>query len=115
MHPLLGVTFSSYSSTDSSEIMVMPAATLRMRFSLTQTVQNVADPMAIDEGGRRIFLLTDAGLTVVDLGQAPLSVGHLGTAHPVSARTIQLRGSGFDTTTTVSVESTSATATLVDE
>jgi hypothetical protein len=86
-----------------------------MRFSLTQTVQNVVEPMAIDDGGRKIFLLTDAGLTVVDLGQAPLSVGHFGTAQPVSGGTIQLRGSGFDSTTTVSVDSTSATATLVDE
>ncbi len=72
----------------------------------TQTVQSVADPMAIDEGGRKIFLLTDAGLTVVDMGQAPLSVGHLGSAQPVSGGTIQLRGSGFDSTTTVSVDST---------
>ena len=71
--------------------------------------------MAIDEGGRKIFLLTDAGLTVVDLGQAPLSVGHLGTAQPVSGGTIQLRGSGFDSTTMVSVDSIPASAKLVDE
>jgi hypothetical protein len=97
------------------EIIDTATATLRMRFSLTQTVQNVVEPMAIDEGGRRIFLLTDAGLTVVDLGQAPLSVGHLGTVQPVSGGTIQLRGSGFDSTTKVSVDSTSASATLLDE
>jgi len=97
------------------EIIDTATATLRMRFSLTQTVQNVVEPMAIDEGGRKIFLLTDAGLTVVDLGQAPLSVGHLGTVQPVSGGTIQLRGSGFDTTTTVTVDSIPASAKLMDE
>jgi hypothetical protein len=97
------------------EIIDTATATLRMRFSLTQTVQNVDAPMTIDEGGRKIFLLTDAGLTVVDLGQAPLSVGHPGTAQPVSGGTIQLRGSGFDSTTKVIVDSTAASVTLLDE
>jgi hypothetical protein len=60
-------------------------------------------------------VLTDAGLTVVDLGQAPLSAGHLGTVQPVSGGTIQLRGSGFDSTTTVSVDSVPASAKLMDE
>jgi hypothetical protein len=39
----------------------------------------------------------------------------LGTVQPVSGGTIQLRGSGFDSTTKVSVDSTSASATLLDE
>ena len=88
---------------------------LRMRFSLTQTLMDVTQPLAIDEGGRLVFLLTDAGLTVVDMGEAPLSVGHLGATQPVSGGTIQLRGSGFDTNTKVTVDGAAAVATLVDE
>lgn len=97
------------------EIVDTATATLRMRFSLTQTVQNVVNPMAIDEGGRQIFLLTDAGLTVVDLGQALLSVGHLDSTQTVSGGTVQVRGSGFDATTTVTVDSAAAVVHYVDE
>jgi len=86
-----------------------------MRFSLAQTVQDIPRPIAIDEGGRRVFLVTNEGLTVVDMGQAPLSIGHLGTASPVSGGTLQVRGSGFDANTTVMVDTTSVTASLVDE
>ena len=89
--------------------------TLRMRFSLSQTVQDVPEPLAIDEGGRQVFLLTDAGLTVVDMGEAPLAVGHLGGSQPVSGGLIQVRGSGFDTSTIVTVDSAHASATVVDE
>ena len=97
------------------EIVDTASAMLKMRFSLTQTVQAVLEPLAVDEGGRLVFLLTDAGLTVVDLGEAPLSVGHLGPTQPVSGGTIQLRGSGFDSGTTVTVDATAAVATVVDE
>lgn len=97
------------------EIIDTASATLKMRFSLTQTMQAVLEPLAIDEGGRYVFLLTGAGLTVVDLGEAPLSVGHLGPTQPVSGGTIQLRGSGFDSGTTVTVDATTAVATVVDE
>ncbi|HEY2039721.1 MAG TPA: IPT/TIG domain-containing protein, partial [Edaphobacter sp.] len=97
------------------EIIDTLTATLRMRFSLSETMQDVNRPIAIDEGGKQIFLLTSAGLTVVNMGQAPLSVGHLGTAQPVSGGVIQLRGSGFDADTTVMVDTSSASASLVDE
>ena len=97
------------------EIIDTLSNSLRMRFSLTETVQDVPDPLAIDEGGRQVFLLTDAGLTVVDMGQAPLSFGHLGTAAPSSGGTVQLRGSGFDATTTATVDKLAATVSFIDE
>jgi hypothetical protein len=97
------------------EVIDALSASLKMRFSLTQTVQDIPRPIAIDEGGRMIFLVTNEGLTVVDMGQAPLSIGHLGTAPPTSGGTIQIRGSGFDTNTTAMVDGTPVTASFVDE
>ena len=97
------------------EIIDTLTNTLRMRFALKETLQDIYEPLAIDEGGRHIFLITDAGLTVVDMGLAPLSAGHFGTVQPASGATVQLRGSGFDASTTVKVGSTDASATVVDE
>jgi len=97
------------------EIIDALTATLRMRFSLSETVQDVTRPIATDEGGKQIFFLTSAGLTVVNMGQAPLSVGHLGATQPVSGGVIQLRGSGFDSNTTVMIDTSPANASFVDE
>jgi hypothetical protein len=86
-----------------------------MRFSLTETIQNVETPLAIDAGGRQVFLITDKGLTVVDLGAAPLSIGHLSSTSGAAAMQIQVRGSGFATGLSVKVGGQSATANFVDE
>jgi hypothetical protein len=56
------------------EIVDVAHATLRMRFALTQTIQDTATPLAIDSGRRFVYLVTDKGLTVVDCGAAPLSI-----------------------------------------
>ena len=42
---------------------------LRMRFSLSEAVANVVSPMAIDSGGQYLFLITNQGLTIVNLGR----------------------------------------------
>jgi IPT/TIG domain len=97
------------------EIIDVPTATLRMRFSLTETVQSVAAPIAIDSGGRYVFLITNQGLTVVDLGEAPLSIGHL-TPQSASAGTpITVRGSGFDATVKATVGGVAASVTVTDQ
>ena len=62
---------------------------LRMRFSLSETVANTASPLAIDSGGRHMYLITDKGLTIVDLGAALLSIGHVSRAWHRRARRLQ--------------------------
>jgi IPT/TIG domain len=96
------------------EIFDVPTATLKMRFSLAETIQNVETPLAIDEGGRQIFLITDKGLTIIDLGTAPLSIGHI---DPVSgaASQVQVRGSGFVSGLSAMIDQQSATTVFVDE
>lgn len=88
---------------------------LRMRFSLSETVQNTAVPMAIDSGGRFVFLITDKGLTVVDLGEAPLSIGwfNLSTASPGTQVTV--RGSGFGSTTRATVGGEESAVSVIDQ
>jgi hypothetical protein len=67
-----------------------------LRFGLTETVTNTVSPMAIDGGGQHIFLITNAGLTVVDLGNAPLSVGHFSQSSAAPGNQVEVRGSGFE-------------------
>jgi hypothetical protein len=86
-----------------------------MRFALTETFQDTATPLAIDSGGRFVYLLTDKGLTVVDFGAAPLSVGHLSGQTAAPGSTVVLRGSGFDSGTTATVGGVAASVNFTDE
>jgi hypothetical protein len=89
--------------------------TLTMRFSLSETIPDVAVPMAIDSGGRHIYLITNKGLTIVDLGSAPLSVGSLSLTTAAPGTQITVRGSGFDVTTSATFGAQTALVTFVDE
>ena len=97
------------------EIFDVPTATLRLRFSLAETVQNVETPIAIDSGGRQVFLITNAGLTVVDLGSAPLSIGHLSSSIASTGTKVKIRGSGFQTGITATLGGQPAAVDLTDE
>lgn len=87
----------------------------RLRFSLSETISNTVDPIAIDSGGRRIFLITNAGLTVVDLGEAPLSIGHLSQTTASAGAQVTVRGSGFENGIEVTVGGQAAATTWTDE
>jgi DNA-binding beta-propeller fold protein YncE len=72
--------------------------------------------LTVDENGRRIFALTASGLTILQLASVPLSIG---TISPASASAsggtmLTVRGSGFQSGTTVTLSGKSATATFVD-
>ncbi len=97
------------------EIVDVPFATLRTRFSLTETIQNVASAIAIDSGGRFVFMITNQGLTVVDLGAAPLSFGHLSPQNASPGTQVTVRGSGFDSTVTATVGGVAASVSFTDQ
>jgi hypothetical protein len=97
------------------DIMDVQHAILRMRFSLSETVQNTAVPMAIDSGGRFVYLITNKGLTVVDLGQAPLSIGWLNSGTVSPGAQITVRGSGFNSSTSATVGGPAATVSVTDQ
>jgi IPT/TIG domain len=97
------------------EIVDVAHAALRMRFSLTETAQSTASPIAIDSGGRFVFLITNQGLTVVDLGAAPLSIGHLSPQTAAPGTQVAVRGSGFDSTVTAIVGGVTAVVSFTDQ
>jgi hypothetical protein len=96
------------------EIVDVPTGRLRLRFSLAEKVQNVVAPLALD-GGHDVFLITDKGLTIVDLGSAPLSVGHLSLSSASPGTQIQIRGSGFESGIIAALGGQPATVNLTGE
>lgn len=86
------------------------------RIALTEQVQFVQNAMALDETGNRLFLITDAGLTVLQMDSPPLSIGYLSPATGPAAggTTVTIRGSGFQPTATVTFGGIGATTTFVD-
>ncbi len=97
------------------EVVDVQHAILRMRFSLSETVSNTAAPMAIDQGGRFIYLATNQGLTIVDLGEAPLSVGWINPTAASPGTQVVVRGSGFNSSTAITVAGQAASVLVTDE
>jgi hypothetical protein len=97
------------------EIIDVQHAFLRMRFSLSETVSNTAAPIAVDSGGRFIYLITNQGLTIVDLGEAPLSIGWVNPATAAPGTQVTVRGSGFNSSTTATVNGLAAAVSFTDE
>jgi hypothetical protein len=117
LRPRLNVSGSLYylAYPNFFEIIDVAHAILRMRFSLTETVQSTASSLAIDSGGRYVYLLTNQGLTVVDLGSAPLSIGHLSPQNAAPGTQVTVRGSGFDSTITATVGGVAASVSFTDQ
>ena len=88
----------------------------RQRISLTQQIPWDVEVMAIDDTGGRIFLVTNAGLTIVELDAVPLSIGGLTpSAGPAGVGTeVTIRGSGFRPDTVVKFGTEEAFTTFVD-
>jgi hypothetical protein len=97
------------------EIIDVQHAFLRMRFALSETVSNTAVAAAIDPAGRFIYLITSMGLTIVDLGEAPLSIGWVNPATAAPGTQVNVRGSGFNSSTTATVGGQPATVSVTDE
>lgn len=87
---------------------------LRIRFSVSETISNTATPMAVDPSGRYLYLITGTGLTIIDLGEAPLSISWLSAATASPGTQITVRGSGFNISTAATVGGQTASVTLVD-
>jgi IPT/TIG domain-containing protein len=85
-----------------------------LRFGLTETVTNTVSPMAIDSSGQHIFLITNKGLTIVNLGNAPLSVGHFSETSTIPGNQIMVRGSGFEDGVTATLGGVPASLTFTD-
>ena len=85
-----------------------------LRLGLSETVASAVSPMAIDSSGQHVFLITNKGLTIVDLGNAPLSIGHLSETAVTAGQQIVIRGSGFQPGITASVGGVAASVVFTD-
>jgi hypothetical protein len=85
---------------------------------LSEQIPNspVQSTMDFDETGNRLFLITNKGLTVVQLPTPPLSIGYLNPAiGPTPGGTsVTIRGSGFESGATVTIGGTAVSVTFVD-
>ncbi|MGA9142548.1 MAG: IPT/TIG domain-containing protein [Candidatus Acidiferrales bacterium] len=86
------------------------------RILLAEQLPFVQNSMALDEAGNRLFLITSAGLTVVQLRPPPLSIGYLKPSSGTAAggTSVTLRGSGFLAETKLTVGETTVAAAFVD-
>ena len=82
---------------------------LSEQFSNSETIMMAADP-----SGQHIFLITNAGLTVVTLDAVPESIGSVTPISGPAGTLVTIRGSGFLPSTTVSFNGTNGNVTYVD-
>lgn len=69
----------------------------------------------MNETGQNIFLITNAGLTIIKLDAVPLSIGSLTPSTGAPGTMVKIRGSGFQSGTTVSLNGTTAASNFVDD
>ncbi|HEY2544578.1 MAG TPA: IPT/TIG domain-containing protein, partial [Candidatus Acidoferrum sp.] len=110
------------------DILDAHSGTLRLRILLSQQLMTDVDGLhgsflTTDENGQRLFAITssdgtaqNAGITVVTLANVPLGIGTLTPSSGAAAggATVTIRGSGFQTGTTVFIGGKSATVTFKD-
>jgi DNA-binding beta-propeller fold protein YncE len=70
--------------------------------------------MALDETGTKMFLISNSGITVAQLYQAPLSLATISPRAGPPGTAVILRGSGFENGATVTFGTTQVPATFVD-
>jgi hypothetical protein len=84
--------------------------------ALTEQIANVPIATDIDETGAKLFLISTGGISILEMQQAPLSIGHLTPTSIPSGGGAQvtIRGTGFQQGVTTTFGSSPATTTLVD-
>jgi hypothetical protein len=126
--PFLTGTPGSAGVKGGVDILDAHSGVLRMRIFLPQQFLTDVDGLhgsflATDENGQRLFAITSsdgtaqhAALTVVQLANVPLGIGTLSPSTvPVSGgTTLTIRGSGFHSATTVSINGKAASVTFKD-
>jgi len=87
---------------------------LVMRISLPDPIPGSLDSLALDETGSRIFLITNTGISILQIAQLPLSIATVTSSTASVGDQVTIRGSGFKTGATVMFGTAIASATVVD-
>jgi hypothetical protein len=108
------------------DILDAHSGVLRLRIFLPQQFMTDVDGLhgsflTTDENGQRLFAISDgtpqnAALTVVQLAAVPLGIGTItpSTAAAAGGAALTIRGSGFQSATTLSINGKAATVTFKD-
>jgi hypothetical protein len=80
----------------------------------TEVLQTPSKVMAVTPAGDRVFLLTTAGLTVVELDAVPLGIGSVTPNASSPGAVVTVRGTGFASGTSATVNGSSANVSFVD-
>lgn len=85
-----------------------------MRMALPEQLVPALDPMALDETGTKMFLISNSGITIAQLAQAPLSIATVNPASGTAGTQVTIRGSGFENGATATFGTTQEVTTYVD-
>jgi DNA-binding beta-propeller fold protein YncE len=82
--------------------------------SISDGIPLDTNAMVLDETGTKMFLITNSGITIAQLFQAPLSLGSVIPAAGSQGTRVALRGSGFQNGAIVLFGTSQASTTYVD-
>jgi YVTN family beta-propeller protein len=106
---------SSNGATLGVDIFDTHTGRLLTRVALPDPLEPGFGPMAIDETGGKLFLISSTGLTIAQLSQIPLTVATVNPSTGSAGTTVTISGSGFESGATVTFGTASTTpATFVD-
>ena len=80
----------------------------------TEVLQTPSKVMSVTPSGDRVFLLTTAGLTIVELDAVPLGIGSVTPNTGAAGTVVTVRGSGFASGISSTVNGQPASASFVD-
>jgi hypothetical protein len=93
---------------------IYDAHTGKLRWTMPLQDPPFTAGFAVDSQGRRIFAATQGGLTIVDLGVAPLGIGDVQPQQAAAGQVVTIQGSGFLPGTLVQIGHQPAAVTFLD-
>lgn len=88
---------------------------LAQHVAIADGVPADTNAMALDETGTKMFVISNSGITIAQLFQAPLSLATVTPSSGAPGTVVKLRGSGFLSGTTVAFGATNSSVTYVDQ
>lgn len=86
----------------------------QLRVGLKEQLPNVWDNLTVNTAGDQIFVITNVGLTMIQLSTAPLAIGSITPSTATAGTSIKVRGSGFTPGSIVTFNGSPAVVTFVD-
>jgi YVTN family beta-propeller protein len=87
---------------------------LALQIALPEPLVAGLNSMCLDETGLKLFLISQSGITIAQLGSVPLSIASVNPASGSAGSTVTIRGSGFQDGARVSFGSIEGQVTFVD-